>query len=205
MAKFEKIRNWYGRWERPLSSLSLISGFVFDALTLKRVDLFWENFWVVAHIVLVGTAMVLVHAVEKEEGAEGNPSKLHFWLVNIQQFFYGGIWSTFLVFYFRSSDIAASWPFMLVLAVSFVLNERLRQHYVKLSFQIALFYLAILSFSIFLVPVLLHRIGAGIFLLSGLVSLVVIALFLWLIWLVSGRKFREQKWLAYGSVIECLC
>ena len=32
-------RSWYGRFERPISSLSLIAGFVFDALTLKRVDL----------------------------------------------------------------------------------------------------------------------------------------------------------------------
>jgi hypothetical protein len=42
-----KIRNWYGRYERPISSLSLVGGFIFGAVTLKRVDLFWENIWVV--------------------------------------------------------------------------------------------------------------------------------------------------------------
>src|SRR6201995_3082223 len=90
---FTKARDWYGKFERPISSLSLIGGFVFDALTLKRVDLFLENFWVLAHLAIVGVCIVLVHAIEKNEGDEHNPSKLHFWLVNIQQSFYGGIWS----------------------------------------------------------------------------------------------------------------
>jgi len=33
-----RLKNWYGKYERPISSLSLIGGFVFDALTLRRVD-----------------------------------------------------------------------------------------------------------------------------------------------------------------------
>ena len=114
-----RIKNWYGKYERPISSLSLVGGFVFDAVTLKRVDLFWENFWVIAHLIIVGTCIVLVHAIEKSEGDESNPSKTHFWLVNILQFFFGGILSTYLVFYFRSSDILVSWPFLVVLALAF--------------------------------------------------------------------------------------
>ena len=43
-------RDWYARHERALSSTSLIGGFVFDALTLKRVDFVWENIWVIAHL-----------------------------------------------------------------------------------------------------------------------------------------------------------
>jgi hypothetical protein len=193
------IRNWYGKYERPISSLSLIGGFMFDALTLKRVDLFWENFWVIAHIVIVGACIVLIHVIEKQEGDEANPSKLHFWLVNLQQFFYGGIWSVFLVFYFRSSDITASWPFLAVLALSFIANERLKRQFVRLTFQVALFFLAIFCFAIFLIPVLLHRIGTGAFLLSGAASLVFIALFLLLIRHASRRPL-QGRWLLFGSI-----
>ena len=197
----EKIKNWYGKYERPISSLSLIGGFVFDAITLKRVDLFWENFWVVGHLVIVGTCIVLINAIDRKEGDEANPSKLHFWLTNIQQFFYGGIWSTFLVFYFRSADILAGWPFLLILALSFWANESLKRYFVRLTFQVSLFFLAVFCFSIFLVPVLLHQIGAWMFVLSGALSLILIALFLWLIWISSGRKFRERKFVIYGSII----
>ena len=199
-SKFTKIRSWYARYERPISSLSLIGGFVFDALTLKRVDLFWENFWVIAHLVIVGTCIVLVHAFEKSEGAETDSGKLHFWLVNIMQFFYGGIFSTFLVFYFRSGDIAVSWPFILLLVICFWANESLKRHFVRLSFQISLFFLSVFSFAIFLVPVLLHKIGTGVFLLSGGLSLVFIALFLKLIQYTSKKEFQESKTIVYGGI-----
>jgi Protein of unknown function (DUF2914) len=196
-----KLRNWYGKYERPISSLSLIGGFVFDALTLRRVDLLWENLWVIAHLVIVATAMVLVQAMEKEEGAEANPSKLHFWLVNIIQFFFGGILSTYLVFYFRSSDIAVSWPFILILALAFWANEALKRSFTRLSFQVALLFLSIYCFAIFLVPVTLHKIGPQMFLFSGLLSLVFTALFLWLIYRTSKKGFGgANKFLLFGSI-----
>lgn len=195
-----RLKNWYGKYERPFSSISLIGGFVFDAVTLKRVDLFWENFWVIAHLAIVGTCIVLVHAIEKNEGDESNPSKTHFWLVNVLQFFFGGILSTYLVFYFRSSDIAASWPFLLILALSFWANEALKRHFVRLVFQISLFYLSLFSFAIFLIPILEHKIGVGMFLISGGVSLIVIALFLLIIRLVNRKEFQDSKKLLVAAI-----
>jgi hypothetical protein len=106
------IRSLYGRFERPISSLSLISGFIFDILTLKRVDMFWENFWIVGHLVIVGVFIALVHLKDSEVNDEKNPHKAQFWFVNILQFFFGGLLSTFLVFYFRSADIFVTWPFL---------------------------------------------------------------------------------------------
>jgi hypothetical protein len=200
LSRVIKLRNWYGKYERQISSISLIGGFVFDAVTLKRVDLFWENFWVVAHLIIVGVCIVLVHAIEKNEGDERNPSSWHFWLVNTLQFFFGGILSTYLVFYFRSGDILVSWPFLLVLALAFWANEALKRSFVRLSFQIGLFFLSIYSFAIFLVPILLHQLGNWIFILSGVVSLIFIALFLWLIRYVSKKEFEGGKTLLFSTI-----
>ena len=169
MSIFERTRNWYGRFERPLSSLSLILGFVFDIVTLKRVDTFWENSWIFAHIIIVGLFIILIHRQDNSIGDEKDPHKIHFWYVNILQFFFGGLLSTYLVFYFRSADIFVTWPFILILAIAFIANESLKRHYIRLSFQISLFFLSIYSFSIFLVPVILHKIGTWVFVLSGLV------------------------------------
>ncbi|MDR3643048.1 MAG: DUF2914 domain-containing protein [Candidatus Doudnabacteria bacterium] len=199
-SRLTKIRSWYGKYERLISSWSLICGFVFDAVTLKRVDLFWENFWVIAHLTIVGTAMVLVHAIEKGEGDETNPSKLHFWLVNIVQFFFGGILSTYLVFYFRSGDITVTWPFLLILALCFWANEALKRHFVRLAFQISLFFLSIMCFAIYLVPVFAHQIGPDIFLLSGVYSLVFIALFLLVIRLTSKEEFAKSQNIVYACI-----
>lgn len=171
------IRNFYGKFERPISSLSLIAGFVFDIFTLKRVDTIWENLWILGHLVIVGLFITLIHIQESDVGDEENPSKIHFWYVNILQFFFGGILSTYLVFYFRSADIFVTWPFLLILALAFIANESLKRHYIRFSFQISLLFLSIYSFMIFLVPVLIHQIGTYPFIFSGILSLIIILAF----------------------------
>lgn len=187
------IANFYGKFERPISSLSLVLGFVFDALTLKRVDTLWENVWILGHLIIIWIFIVLIHLKENEVGGEKNPSKAHFWYVNILQFFFGGILSTYLVFYFRSADIFVTWPFVTLLVIAFIANESLKRHYVRLSFQISLFFLSIYSFAIFLVPVVIHRIGAWVFLLSGILSLVFITLFLKVLFYFIKDKFNKNK------------
>jgi hypothetical protein len=71
---FIHIRNWYGRFERPLSSASLVGGFVFNILTLKRVDLFLEKFWVIAHLLVVAVCIVWLNRIENDNEDEKNPS-----------------------------------------------------------------------------------------------------------------------------------
>ena len=189
----QKTRNWYGRYERPISSLSLIFGFVFDALTLKRVDTFWENAWILIHLLAVGLCILLIHLQEKGVDDDRNPSKAHFWYVNALQFLFGGLLSIYLVFYFRSTDFFVTWPFLLLLILAFIANESFKRHYIRFSFQISFFFLSIFSFSIFLVPVILHKIGPEIFLLSGFLSLIFIACFLLILFYFKKSEFKESK------------
>ncbi|MEI8175197.1 MAG: DUF2914 domain-containing protein, partial [bacterium] len=202
MSLIKRTRNWYGRFERPISSLSLILGFIFDAITLKRVDTLWENFWILSHLIIVGIFIALIHIKENEVGDEKNPSKAHFWFVNILQFFFGGLLSTYLVFYFRSTDFFATWPFILILAFAFIANESLKRHYVRLSFQVSLFFLSIYSFMIFLVPVIMHRIGPFIFLFSGIISLIFIIFFILILFYFIKDKFTESKKMIASLVLS---
>ena len=187
------IRNWYGKFERPISSFSLIGGFVFDAIFLKRVDLFWENFWIFVHLAVVAICIVLINLRKYRTEEETDPSKLHFWYVNILQFFFGGLLSTFLVFYFRSATLSASWPFFLILGLAFVANERLKRHFSRLEFQISLLFLCLFSFLIFYVPVLVHSINQWTFVLSGFLSLVIITVFLRLLSRFSKENLFGHK------------
>ena len=189
-----KIRDWYARFERPISSLSLVGGFICDAVALKRVDFFWENFWVIVHILIVAIFIVLLNLQENEAMDEKDATRRHFWYINILQFFFGGLFSTFLVFYFKSGTILIAWPFLLMLLAAFIANESLKGHYARIVFQIALFYLSILSFAIFIVPIFFHRIGRDIFLISDAASLIVLGIFLLTLWLFAKEKFKKSKY-----------
>jgi hypothetical protein len=191
-------RNWYGRFERPISSISLIGGFVFDALTLHRVDIFWDNVWVVGHLTIVTLCAIWINllsdaADENDVHPEANPRQLHFWLVNVMQFFFGGILSTFLVFYFRSGTLATSWPFLLILVAAFIANESLKRRYARLAFQISFLFLAFYAFAIYLVPIFLHEIGARAFLVSGGVSVAAILIVITIIALFSHDRLAGRN------------
>ncbi|MFA6520299.1 MAG: DUF2914 domain-containing protein [Candidatus Paceibacterota bacterium] len=189
----EPIRNFYGRYEHQVSSLFLILGFIIDALTIKRADKLWENLWILGYIILIGIFILLLHREEATSGKEQNSERTHFWYLVILQFCFGGVLSANLVLYFRSADIFVVWPFVLILAVAFWANESLKKHHARLSFQISLFFLSVYSFTIFLVPVILHKIGTGVFLLSGLVSLIFITIFILVLFHFAKEKFTESK------------
>jgi len=195
-----RARSFYGRWERPISSLSLVGGFVFDAIALRRIDMFWENFWVVVHLLIVGVFIVLVNSKRHSVGDEGDPHKAQFWYVNILQFFFGGLLSTYLVFYFRSADLATSWFFILILALAFWANESLKRRFVRLSFQISLFFLSLYSFAIFLLPMTLHAIGAKIFILAGVLSLAFVIAFTHAIILLDRERFKKSRKIILFSI-----
>lgn len=201
MKILEIFRHWYSRFERPISLVFLLGGFIFSAITLKRVDTFWENFWILAHLVVVGVIIAILHSKENESQDEDDSKKPYFWYVNILQFFFGGMFSTYLVLYFRSADILVTWPFILILVVAFVANEALKDQYARLSFQISLFFLSIYSFAIFLVPVLTHQIGGKIFLLSGLLSVLFIAIFVVFLFLIAKEKFKQTKKRIFYSIV----
>lgn len=144
----KKTAELYIRFERPLSSISLVGGFIFDAITLQRVDEFWENIWVLGHLLIAAVCIILIN--RKRIDLDKPKEELeHLWILVVMQFMFGGLLSTFLVYYFRSGSILVSWPFILLLAVAFGANERLRHHYARIVFQIS-FYSYPFSLSLFL-------------------------------------------------------
>jgi len=177
-----------------------VGGFVFNILTLTRVDLFLENFWVIAHLLVVAVCIIWLNRIENDNEDEKNPATVNFWLVNVLQFFFGGLLSTFLVFYFRSADLSVSWPFILMLVIAFWANESLKARYVRLSFQISFFYLSLFSFTIFFVPVLLKAIGADVFFISGVVSLIIMGIFLLILAAVAWERFRQSIKIVFTAV-----
>ena len=202
----KSVENWFIHFERPLSSFSVIAGFVFNALFLTRADLFWENFWIAIHILIAAVCIVFInigHARNErlEIDEKEDPNTLHFWLVSITQFMFGGLMSTFIVFYFRSGVLSVAWPFFLMLAVAFIANERLKKRYERTTFQIIFLFLSILLFAIYFVPVLTKEIGPRIFVLSGLIALALTFLFLLILRLSAKNQFRAHqlsivKWIA---------
>ena len=176
-------------------------GFVFDSLTLQRIDSLWDNLWLVANLVSIGACIIFINRAENT--GDSRESWKYFWLMNILQFSFGALLGASFIFYFRSATLIVSWPFLLLLLAALVGNEVFKKHYERLIFQLAFLYLSLFVFMIFLLPLLVHRIGAIIFLSSGILSLVVLWFFIIVLNRVARERFKQswqRIWLSVASI-----
>lgn len=171
---FSRIRRFTERYERHISSVSLITGFIIDNITLQRIDLLFENLVFIGYLTLAGTGILIVNLYEGGAIRSTFLTKIKPFIPIVVQFAFGGLFSGFIIFYSRSASLAQSWPFILILLSILIGNEVLKKYYLHVVFQVAIFFLALFSFSIFYIPILVGSIGGWVFLLSGLVSLAAI-------------------------------
>lgn len=204
---FNRIETKVRAWTRfvvanqhVLLSFSLIAGFVIDALTLRRVDLLLENILLLFYIGTAGASILLLHLIEDRTVDVVVIRYLRAWLPLLIQFVYGGLFSAFLIFYSRSASLWASWPFLLLILLIMIGNELLRGYQAKLTFQVSILYFAIFSFSIFSMPIILKRMDDSVFLISGIISLVLIGLYMLLLRLLRPVRFLESAWATRFSV-----
>jgi Protein of unknown function (DUF2914). len=182
-----KLGSFYKNYEYHISSVALLGGFIFDVFTLRRADALFENLSVILYLTIVAVVILLLN---KDGWSTANKdSDINFWLLNLLQFSFGALLSAFLILYFRSASLLVSWPFLLMLALAFVANERMKRQYERLTYQVSFFFFALLLFSIFFVPVLVGVIGPAMFVISGVVSLVAIRIFLSILEWVSRDRF----------------
>ena len=127
--------------------------------------------------------------------------KLLEWLPVATQFALGGLWSGFLVFYGRSAAFAAAWPFILLLALFLVGNEMFRRYRSRLVFTSLLFFFALYSYAIFVVPVFTKTIGKFTFIGSGMLALLVFYFFLQVLALAGRERYRQSRWKIVVGVI----
>jgi hypothetical protein len=219
------------RYERHLSAAAMVVGFAVDYLTFGRVDHPGPHIIFIAYLVLAAGSIAVAHTLQSRKDREAarlanprdlrepadnagsesgrraeteapdRPSRLRLWLPAITQFALGGLWSGFLVFYWRSAAMAASWPFLLLLLAFLIGNEAFRKYHARLVFAGLLFFFALYSYAVFVVPVLTKTIGIVMFLASGALAVVVYILFLGLLSALGRARYRQSRWKLIGGAL----
>jgi len=182
------------RYERPLSAISMVAGFVFDNFYFDRVDHPATQIVLAVYLALAVVSIVLVHFVESDAEPPDLLVKGHSLLVVATQFALGGLWSAFLIFYGRSAMTTTSWPFLVVLAGMLIGNEAFRKYHARLAFTCTLLFLAMLSYAIFAVPVFTGTMGRSTFLFSGGLAVAAFVLVLFVLRTIGADRLRKAWW-----------
>src|SRR5581483_280901 len=153
----DKARTLFRKYERFVSPVTLAIGFTFDNLTLRRIDVFYSNALLISYLLVSAASIMLLNIHESRRTREERERSevVHVVSVFMMQFCLGGLFSASFLFYSRSGSLISSWPFLLMLVGYITGNELLRKNYIRLSFQISVFFTALFSFLIFFLPVIL--------------------------------------------------
>ncbi|PIP73580.1 MAG: hypothetical protein COW88_01420 [Candidatus Lloydbacteria bacterium CG22_combo_CG10-13_8_21_14_all_47_15] len=196
----ELFKEKYTPYKRHLSTAAFAAGFLWDSITLTRIDLWIDNLILFSYLVIAGAGIFVLNIGETGRSENRFLPWLASWAPVIIQFAFGGLFSGYMIFYTRSASLVSSWPFLLILFWLLVGNEFFEERYRRLQFQTGIFFVTIFSFFIFYIPVILGSYGVGIFLLSGIVSLFAIRLFVFAL----SKKIPERVALHKRSIVGCI-
>ena len=182
---FKKVFHFLEKYENHIGVATLVVGFIFDNFFLTRPDNFRDNISFLVFISVAASSIILVNIFKK--GIRHSIS------IFIMQFAIGGLFSMSLVFYARGATLQASWPFILMLFVYLIGNELFKKHYILITTQIGAFFITLFSYLIFITPVILHRMDEQVFLISGVVSLIIITFFVFILYFINRQEILRSR------------
>lgn len=197
-SQLDKAKSFVDRHQALIPFLTFIGGFLFDIFTLGRID--------EAPMILQQAAYLLVCAgllyhlfIKPEWNLPNSPflNTIASYRMAILHFAFGSLLSLYTLFYFKSASFSISVVFILFISVLLVVNEFPQFQNLGLGIKSALLALCVVSYFCYIVPIFFGVIGAGVFILSVLISGVVLYGF---VHLLKG-KITDQKTLERQALI----
>jgi len=171
----ERLKLYVHRNEREVAVAFFAGGFVFDIVTVGRIDA-WVT--IAQQCLYLGLmTAVLLHMLFEQGMPAPDPAalpRLRRWYYQYRSaaihFALGALMNLYAIFFFKSSSLLVSFGFLAFLIVLLVANESRRAKNLGLHFKFALLGLCYLSFAAIVVPIAVGSIGLGVFLASMLVG-----------------------------------
>jgi hypothetical protein len=188
-----KLKSFLKKYENHISSGMLIGGFILDNFSLRGLDVWWDDVILITYLLVAGICIICINLYDSGKIKTLLFTKAQPWFLFVMQFVLGACFSASFVFYSRSATLSASWPFLLVILAYLLGNEFFKKHYIRFSAQLGAYFMAIYSFCILVMPILLKKIGDWVFVLSGVVSLCLISLFIYILHFINIKEVKKSK------------
>jgi hypothetical protein len=180
----ERIKLYATRNERRLALSFFVAGFLFDIVTLGRIDSWLTIGQQAVYLALVTLVLMQMLLEEGQPAPElASAPRMKRWYYEYRNpaihFLLGALLSAYTLFFFKSSSLLVSFGFMAVLVLLLFANEAERFKKLGLAFKFALLALCWLSYFAYVIPVLIGSTGLAVFLASmaaGCVPLAAVSL-----------------------------
>jgi hypothetical protein len=176
-----------------LMSVAFFAGFIIDNLALTRIDVLWSSIVLFMYLIIAVVAVSLSAVPQSRASHSVVVSRLFSSAPFFAQFAFGALFSGYFVFFTRSASFASSWIFLVLLGALFLGNEFFKNYYQRFEFQINILFIAIFFFATLYMPIVLKSMDAWVFLVSGGISLMAIALVVILLSRIVPETIRKTK------------
>jgi hypothetical protein len=175
LLRIPALARFYRKYEKHIPLIVFAVGFLWDTLTMTRVD----N--VIDHVILLtylAALAVMICATIRRQCGSARPrwiQRLEPYFLWATQFALGGLFSSFVIFYFMSVSWTRTFSFFAILLVLLVGNEFLHHRLENPRLLAVLYSFCLFSFLSFFLPTVLARVDHKVFVVAGALSLLVSA------------------------------
>jgi len=151
--------------------LFFMGGFIFDTLTLGRIDRLYDTMVLCSHMTLLSITLYLFNLADDGKWENTLLGRYTEYLPLAIQFFFGALSSAFVIYFFRSVSLSKTMVFFILLVVLLFANEFLKRKISNKYLQFSIYFFISFTFFTFMIPTLIKEMNPLIFIISGFVSL----------------------------------
>lgn len=186
-----RLRTFINRHQKYGPVLFFICGFIWDTLTLGRIDRLYDRIMLCTYIVSLSTCLYLYNVSDDGKWKDTFFERYEKYLPLAIQFFLGGLCSAFVIYFSRSVSFTKTISFFIILVILLFANELLKKRISNKYLQFSAYFFVNFTFFTFFIPVLIKEMNTVIYIISGLISLGTTLLLIIYIHTVSPSTRRE--------------
>lgn len=193
LVKFKNsaFRSWIKKHEKYAPIIFFIGGFIFDTLTLGRIDRVYDLVVLCMHMSLLSITLYVYNLVDDGKWKNTFLERFEQYFPLAIQFFFGGLSSAYVVYFSRSVSLSKTAYFFIILVLLLFANELLKKRISNKYLQFSVYFFISFTFFTFMVPVFIKQMNIHVFIFSGLVSLICTLLLILIIYRLSPSTRLE--------------
>lgn len=166
-----RLRAFVRANQRYLPVVFFMVGFVWDSLTLGRIDRLYDRIVLCTYLTSLSVCLYLFNLAEDGRWKETFLEKYEEYFPLAIQFFLGGLCSAYVIYFSRSVSFSKTASFFVILVILLFANELLKKRISNKYLQFGAYFFVNFTFFTFFVPLIVKHMSSFIFMVSGGISL----------------------------------
>jgi hypothetical protein len=197
-----RLKAIYEKYERILIPGFLVVGFNFDVVTFRTLEVAVTLQLLFVYAIVAGLTLAYIHIYDaRQDHKKVVFGYLRFLAPLVSQISFGALLSSALLFYWFSGSFSVSWPLFALITGVMISSEIFRNVYMKPAVQFSVYNFVMLSYFSVLLPFVLRSLSGWIFILSGILSTLIVVILVLLLTKISPQ-IEKQRLQILGAVLS---